>query len=380
VKVLFAIDSLGGGGAERSLIELLPFLAEAGIDTAIVTLRHAEEGYGGEARSAGIPVVTLRSDCAAARVLELRREIAVERPDVLHTTLIASDVTGRLAAAGGRCRVLTSLVNTTYDPIRRADPNVSALGLAAVRVVDGWTARHLTDHFHAITHAVADAARASLRIPLGRITVVERGRDRRRLGMQSPARRAAARAALDLQDADQVLVAVGRQDWQKGHQVLLDALVELSPCHPRLILLLAGRAGHVTKALEQRARQRGLAERVRFLGHRDDLPDVLAASDLFVFPSLYEGLGGSMIEAMALGLPVVASDLPALREIVEPGGSALLVPPGQAGRLARAISTVLGAPDLAQKLGHRGEAVFAERYTIEVCAQRMIEMYTRVVA
>src|SRR5262249_16944316 len=160
------------------------------------------------------------------------------------------------------CRVLSSLVNTTYDPARRADPNVRAWRLAAVQAVDGWTARHLTDHFHAITRAVADAARAALRIPAERLTVVERGRSRERLGRASPERRASARATLGLHDDDEVLVAVGRQDWQKGHRVLLDAVSDLAPCHPRMVLLIAGRAGHATSALQEQTRRLGLVDRV----------------------------------------------------------------------------------------------------------------------
>ncbi len=374
------IDSLGPGGAERSLVELLPFLREARIDTMIVTLRHATEGYAAEAAAAGTEIYTLRARRAPNRVRELRRVIVAEHPDLVHTTLISSDVIGRLAARGTDARVLTSLVNTSYDPVRHKDPGVRTWRLRAVRAVDGWTARHLTDHFHAITHAVSDAARAALGIRGDRITVVERGRDFKRLGLMSPERRASARAALSLYDGDEVLVAVGRQEWQKGHHVLLEALSELIARRPRVVLVVAGRVGTMTPMLEEQVERLGVGRHVRFLGHRDDLPEVLAASDVFVFPSLYEGLGGSVIEAMALALPVVASDLPALREVVVPGVSALLVPANNAASLARALETVLSDAELAGRLGARGRELFINQFTIEACAPRMIDLYRRVIS
>src|SRR3954468_5650050 len=176
VRVLFCIDSLAGGGTERSLAELLPPLRARGVAPAVVCLKRA----GGEiedAVSAAFEVRFLRARGRARTALELRRVLSGERPDVLHTHLFEADVLGRLAAARGSASVLTSLVNATYDPARLADPRVPRAKLAAARRIDGWTARHLTDGFHAVSDEVARAAVAALGIPAEKITVIERGRD-----------------------------------------------------------------------------------------------------------------------------------------------------------------------------------------------------------
>ena len=117
---------------------------------------------------------------------------------------------------------------------------------------------------------------------------------------------------------------------------------------------------------------------MRFLGHRDDAPEVLAAADVFVFPSLYEGLGGALIEAMALGLPIVASDLPAIREVVEPGSNALLVEPGSPADLADAIVALADDPERRRRMGARSRAIFEDRFTLERSARRMLDLFERV--
>jgi glycosyltransferase involved in cell wall biosynthesis len=145
-----------------------------------------------------------------------------------------------------------------------------------------------------------------------------------------------------------------------------------------LVTVIAGREGHATDELNRIAQQMRLNGHVRFLGHRDDIPDLLAAADVFVFPSLYEGLGGSLIEAMALGLPIVASDIPAIREVVEPEGNAVIVPPGDAEALARGIERVLNDQEMARRFGQRSRDLFLERFTLERAVDKMTVLYREV--
>jgi glycosyltransferase involved in cell wall biosynthesis len=111
------------------------------------------------------------------------------------------------------------------------------------------------------------------------------------------------------------------------------------------------------------------------LGHRDDIPEILAAADLFVFPSLYEGLPGAVMEAMALGLPVVASDIAPIQEVVEQGRNALLVPPESSASLATAIERLLGDTQTAAAFGQRSRAIFEERFTLDQCMARRVALY-----
>lgn len=198
-----------------------------------------------------------------------------------------------------------------------------------------------------------------------------------RLGTPSAERRQRARAALGVDDGAQVVVNVARQEFQKGLVHLLDATGTLNG-RTDLVVIQAGRRGRTTAELERRWSDLRLGDSFRFIGHREDVPDVLAAADVFVFPSLYEGLGGAVIEAMALGLPIVCSDLPALREVVEPNGNAIVVPAGDAGALAGALATLLDDRDRAAAFGVRSRAIFEERFTLDAVVDRMVDLYRQV--
>ena len=378
LRVLFVINGLGTGGAERSLVEMLPIFVREGVEPIVATLRRRSEGVEGWVRSEGYDVRLVDGARWPARLRGVRKVIRSERPDLVHTTIFEADVAGRIAAWGTGVPVLTSLVNTTYTKERLADPHVGRIKLSAVRLIDAWTSRHLTKHFHAITNAVKDAGVSSLGIPPQRITVIERGRDPVRLGAPSRTRRRDARRRLGIGESAEVLLNVGRQEYQKGQRFLLKAVASLAGSRPRTVLLIAGRKGHASAELRELHEALDLGDRVRFLGHRDDVPELMAAADVFVFPSLYEGLGGAVIEAMALGLPVVASDLPALREVVEHGRSGLLVPPRSPQAIADAVAAVLDAPDRAQSMGARGRTIFEERFTLERSALRMVALYRSV--
>jgi glycosyltransferase involved in cell wall biosynthesis len=377
-RVLYLINGLGPGGAERSLAELLPLYLERGIRPVIVCLRRRELGVEAAVRSLGCDVRFLPPGGVFQWVPALRRMIARDPVHLVHTTLFESDIVGRLAAAGSGIPVLTSLVNTSYEPVRLEDPNVRTARLAAVKGIDGWTARWFTAHFHAITEAVRRSAVEQLRIREDEVTVVERGRDRARLGVAGAERRRAVRSRLGLSEDDEVIVNVARQEYQKGQCFLLEAVGILARSRPRIVVLVCGREGHMTSDLERLHARLRLGDRVRILGDRTDVPDLLAAADLFVFPSLYEGLGGAVIEAMALGLPIVASDIPALREVVEDGRNGLLVRPGSGEALAAAVRGILEDRGRAAAFGARSRMIFDERFTIERSAERMIRLYRQV--
>jgi glycosyltransferase involved in cell wall biosynthesis len=345
-----------------------------------VTLYERAEGVEAQVRRGGFDVRRLRSRRTMGRVRELREILSEERPDLVHSTIFESNLAARLAARGSAIPVVTSLVNVLYTGQRVRDPRLRRWKLRAARSIDARTARRLTTHFHAITEAVKRAAVATMGIPEERVTVIWRGRDAVRLGRRTPERRARSRANLGLDDSDEILVNVARHEYQKGHRVLLDAMARLAPRRARLIALVAGRTGAETPFLRRRHEELGLGDRFRFLGHIDDLPELLAAADVFVFPSLWEGLGGSLIEAMALELPVVASDDPAIREVVEEEANAFLVPPADAAALAQTIEALLDDRARREAFGRASRQRFEERFTLEQSAAKMIDLYRRILA
>jgi glycosyltransferase involved in cell wall biosynthesis len=378
LRLLYVINGLGPGGAERSLAELLPLYLASDIDPILVCLRRKARGVEAAVRDLGCEIRFLPARGLGRRVRALRQLIVAERAHLVHTTLFDADLIGRLAAVGTGVPVLTSLVNTSYDRVRLRDPNIRRTRLWVTHLLDRWTARHLTSHFHAITEAVKESAIGSLGIAADRVTVVERGRTRERLGAGGPQRRREARCRLEIAEDAEVVVNVARQEYQKGQVHLLRAAAILARTRPKVVVVIAGREGHASRELIALRDHLGLEEKVRFLGHRDDVPEVLAAADLFAFPSVYEGLGGALIEAMALGLPIVASDIPALREVIEDGQNGILVAPESAEALAGALGQLLDDPYLAASFGARSVEIFSARFTIGRSAERMIALYRRV--
>ncbi len=377
VSVLFVINQLGPGGTERSLADLIAGLEGQGIGSSIACLRPTAEEFLPDAR-VSCPVRVIPGGNLLSKALRLRRELRRTPPDLVHTMLFEADLVGRLAAAGTGVPVLSSLVNTSYEPVRFRDPSISRHRLRTLQALDALTGRFLTTHFHALTEAVKESAVRTLRLPPERITVVPRGRDPLRLGAASLQRRQRARRALGLDSSAEVVVTVGRQTYQKGQRFLLEAAALLAGERPRLKVVVAGKEGPVTPELRRLQSELGLSEIVEFLGNRTDVPEILAAGDVFAFPSLYEGIGGAVIEAMALGLPVVCSDLAPLREVVESGRSALLVPPEDPRSLASAVNRLLDDPALARRLGARGREAFQERFETDRSAREMGALYRRI--
>ena len=376
VRILFVIDSLGAGGAERSLTELLEPLQARGVDSVVACLERRPVGFHEEVE-ASHEVIVLQGQRDVGRVGALRALVDRFQPQIVHSTLIRSDLVARAAVLGHASRHVTSLVNTTYDAGRLLDPQVNRLGLGAFRQIDGFTARHVTDRFHAITRSVAESNIQALGLSPERVEVVERGRDPLRLGVRSEARRTSARAALAVNPTDQVVVHIGRQESQKGLIDLVRAIGRLRRDGRNAVLLQAGRAGHDTAAIEAAVAAEGVGGHVRFLGHREDVAEVLAAGDIFAFPSIYEGLGGSVIEAMALGLPIVATRIPALVETLEEGRNACFVPVNDPVALAEALGTLIDSQVLRDQWGRHSRKIFEEKYTLVRSADRMVAFYER---
>ena len=377
LRVVQVIDSLARAGAEQSLAMLAPHLVAEGVDLHVAYLVE-REGLQAELEDAGASVVSLAEPVASrrhwlARTTELIGDL---RPSVVHTTLFEADLAGRRAAARQGVPSVSSFVNTTYEPAQAGRENVSPVKLRAAQAVDAWTARKVA-RFHAVTDHVADVMGRRLRVPRDKIEVIPRGRDGAVLGRRTPERRSEVRARLGVGPDVPLVVAVGRQEPQKGLDVLLAAMPRLVADHPDLRVLVAGREGRASAALGEAMRAADLADTVTFLGQRDDVADLLVAADVFSFSSLWEGAGGTLIEAMALETPIVTSALPTLLETVDEG-TAVLVEPGDSAALAAGIARVLDDPGAAAGRAADARRRFEADFTIESCARRMVALYEQV--
>jgi glycosyltransferase involved in cell wall biosynthesis len=172
-------------------------------------------------------------------------------------------------------------------------------------------------------------------------------------------------------DANRPLVlSVARYTPQKGLEYLIEAAADV----PQAVFLLAGE-GSLREQFESQARWLGLQDRILLLGHRPDVPDLLANCDLFVLPSIYEGMPIALLEAMGAGKPVIATDLPGCRELITHGENGWIVPAGDSAALAEAIQLLLHDPALAGRLARAGQAHVREHFSMESVAQQITRVY-----
>lgn len=378
MHVLYLIDSLVPAGAERSLLAMAPEYARLGVRLDVAYL-HERPGLQAALAATGARVELVPGQGRLDRLRHIRRLLKSRGPDLLHTTLFESDVLGRSAALRTGVPSVTSLVSDSYGPGHVGDPRLRPWKVRGAQLLDAATARQAS-RFHAITEHVAAVCSARLRIPRPRIDVIPRGRDPHALGARTEERRQMARARLGVDPGQPLLVAVARQEHQKGLDRLVDALLPVGAAHPDVRLVVAGREGNQSSQLRAQVARLGLESAVSFLGVRDDVPDLLCAADVFVLPSRWEGLGGVVLEAMALEAPIVASDLPAVREIVEDGVTASLVDATDTGALAGAVVAVLDDAAGAAARAAAARVRFLERYTVDQVAAAMVRFYQRALA
>ena len=385
MHVLYVIDSVERvGGAEQGLASMTPRLVRSGVRLDIAYLTGGE-GFQSELTAAGATLFGVHRSNRAGTAASLYRLLRERRPDLVHTTLYEADVLGRSAALAARIPVVSSLVNSSYGPEHVHARGLSPWKVRAAQAVDGLTARSAR-RFHALTRYVATAMSRRLRIPSDLIEVIPRGRDPEVLGTVSPERRAKVRASLGVPQDAPVVLAAARQEYQKGLDVLLEAWPRVRRAVPEAVLLLAGGPGAESARLHALAEAAdggrpvapdGSVGNIRFLGARRDVFDLMAASDVFAAPSRWEGLGSAAMEAMGVGVPLVCSDVPALRETVGSEEYACLVPPERPRALADVLVTALTDTVAAQRRAAAARARFLTRFTLQQVTGRTVDFYER---
>ena len=232
--------------------------------------------------------------------------------------------------------------------------------------VQRWAWRRV-DRLLSVSARLADRMAATVGVSPTEIRIIRNGVDTRRFASVD---RDQARRALGLAPSDLAIGAVGRFQPVKDHANLLLASSALAREGHQHLVLLAG-VGPLRKSLKDLALRLGIAERVRFLGHRPDVESVLAALDIFALPSKSEGLSNTLLEAMAAGVPVVATHVGGADELVQHGATGLLVPAQQPDALASALSQLIMDPEKRRHMGYLGQQRAHQEFSLE----RMIRSY-----
>jgi glycosyltransferase involved in cell wall biosynthesis len=377
MRILLVIDSFFTGGAEFSTLELFSYLQSKGVTIQICKIKDMNPQYDPEKFGLHPSIITTLPQVGfKGKRIALQKLIATFQPDIIHSVLFNSNLLVRTIRIFNSSFVhLESLVNHTYSKNRLNEPGVTRLKLAYYQLLDGITGFFGTDHFHPNGYSVASHYQKKLLISPKKMTVVHRGRK-----SNDNLQVLLSKSTFGIAEEQLVFINVARQEYQKGQDVLLDALSLVPQSVLNSIhLLIVGREGKSTPMLLDKIKEKNLNSNITFLGHRDDIPSLLQMSDVFVFPSRFEGLPGVLIEAESFGLPIICTHLPMMLEVVEENVNAVTFEIDNSIQLADKITKMVEDASLRERFSIKSKAIFDEKFKIEFVHQKMLDLYKNLV-
>jgi glycosyltransferase involved in cell wall biosynthesis len=377
MRILLVIDSFFTGGAEFSTLELFSYLQSKGVTIQICKIKDMNPQYDPEKFGLHPSIITTLPQVGfKGKRIALQKLIATFQPDIIHSVLFNSNLLVRTIRIFNSSFVhLESLVNHTYSKNRLNEPGVTRLKLAYYQLLDGITGFFGTDHFHPNGYSVASHYQKKLLISPKKMTVVHRGRK-----SNDNLQVLLSKSTFGIAEDQLVFINVARQEYQKGQDVLLDALSLVPQSVLNSIhLLIVGREGKSTPMLLDKIKEKNLNSNITFLGHRDDIPSLLQMSDVFVFPSRFEGLPGVLIEAESFGLPIICTHLPMMLEVVEENVNAVTFEIDNSIQLADKITKMVKDASLRERFSIKSKAIFDEKFKIEFVHQKMLDLYKNLV-
>lgn len=333
----------------------------------VVGLRPAQQSpLAGELRALGVPVheFNQRNSYDLPAFLSIITYIRRHNIDVIHTHLLASDFMGRIAGFLTRRPVISTVHNSRKDldlePLRR-------------KIMQRWTARLMCSKLIVVSDLIHDEIADWFRMPPGRVVVIPNGVDMNRFYRGPEFDRAAIKRSL-LGGEFPLITNVARLVPEKGQSYLVEAVRIVTKIRPDARFILLG-DGPLRSALEAQAQSLNVSNKIIFTGFRSDVADVLAASDIFVLPSLREGMPVSLLEAMAADCPSIGSDVGGVGQTLRHNVNGLMVPPADAQALADAILQYLENPDFARKMAVAARDWVNRHYSMRAWVQKCETLY-----
>jgi glycosyltransferase involved in cell wall biosynthesis len=366
MKVLHVIDSLNRGGAEILLSNLLPLLKCKGIDITIVSVSN-KIGLVDIFRKNNIPVYSLDFNGTIYQIKailhasqNLKSIIMKEKPDIIHSHLYTADLVTRIAV-GKRLPLISTL--HSYDKWWLEKRRLKS----RIKTFLDYISGKLSKSFYiAVSKSVKDYACKALNISEDRIIVVYNGINPHKFIVK------------DYQsyqiNNQPLIIQVGRFYKEKGHETSIKAMLIIKKYYPKAKLLLVG-DGPLYSFIENEIKSLELINNIELLGVREDIPDLLLKADIFWMPSEWEGLPIACLEAMASGLPIIASAVGGLLEIISDGETGYLIPKGSYEQLAERSLRLFKDFDLRKKMGLMSRKIVERNFTIEKTAKEYISIY-----
>ena len=365
IRLLLIIPTLVRGGAEKQLSLLATGLPRGQFDVHVAVLTHTGP-LEADLRQAGVPLTMIdkRWKIDPWAYWRLRKLIKALKPDIVHTWLFAANAYGRQAAiAAGTKHIIAGE--------RCVDPWKGPIQLSIDRVLAKRTERIVTN-----TSGVQEFY-VSHGLPAEKFTIIPNG-----IGPFQPTEsvsRADLLRELSLPAGTRLIGAIGRLWPQKRMKDLIWAADLLKSARDDSHLLIIG-DGPQRWRLERYRQQNLVADRVHLLGERNDVPRILPHLDCLWLASEYEGQSNAIMEAMAAGVPVVATDIPGNRDLVVPGQTGYLVPVGDRSAFTRHTHELLNDVALARRLGDAGRERMLAEFSVEQMIERHVQLYRQLVS
>lgn len=365
IKICYLITGLNTGGAEMMLYRLIEKLDKTKYNVIVVSIIPLGK-VADKIKELGINVVSLemKSKLELSVIFRLVHILKEFKPTILHSYLFHANLLGRIAGKiAGVPIIISSIRNTIFGGQIRE---------LALRYTD-----FLSDATTIICETAAKRMISRKVVPKEKLHVIYNGIDPKMYENFSEDDRQKMRMEFNIPDTATLLISVGRLQKQKGYPYLIQSAVELKNRGYNFVWLIAGE-GELRFQLEQMVKNYGLEDTIRFLGLREDVPKLMFASDIFVLTSLWEGLPGVVLEAMAVGLPVVATDVGGTPELVEDGTNGFLIPPGNPMKMADAIEKLINmSGEARRKIGSMGKEIVKEKFTVETMARKHEGLYVK---
>jgi glycosyltransferase involved in cell wall biosynthesis len=381
IRVLHLIETLGSGGAERLLFTNLKHLDPGEVQSHVLTVFSRGDYWTQKILELGVEVGSLECSSFMDIVTGIRRLLPVierTRPDVIHTHLWTANVIGRIAGRLAGVPVVSSIHNPEYEP--EAMAGVSRPKVFIARNIDKWTARFGCSRMIAVSNYVRESASEKIGFPLGKIDLIYNPLDIEESNL--PVTDGFFDSKIGLPSDATVIVSVGRLSPQKGFFYAVKAMEHVRKLRNNVHLVHVGAQDNTEYLTEIRAvtARCDLTNYVHLIGERRDVHEFLGNAVIFLFPSLYEGLGIALAEAMAAGLPVISSNIRPIDEFVEDGRNGLLVPSADHGAISAAVIKLLGSASIRKELGENARRTAQAKFQPDRAAQRLAEVYQMVAA
>ena len=360
LRVCHVITGFDTGGAERVLLQTVPRLDPARFESLIVSLRNRGP-LSADAERSGVETIHLGMGrrpgpmtlWRLARIFR-RRQVAI-----VHAYLYDASIASRLA---GKWAEVPVVLTSTRAPLDYLPRPAWWLDRATAR----WCQRII-----AVSEHTADVIVRVEGIARQKIVVIPNGVDLHRF---APRDSRIARAQWGIDEGTFVVASVGRLSQEKGHRYLLQALAAARSEIPSIACLIAG-DGPLRRTLETQVRALGLEGVCRFLGDVPEIETVFAAADVAVLPSVFEGMPNAVLEAMAMGCPVIATAVGGSTELVRHGETGVLVPPADPAALSRALAEMAGSVERRSRMRVRSREIAEARHGIDNMIRSVERLY-----